>query len=247
MKTVNLFEINFANVTNNEMIYFLSQAIKKNDHLFIQTVNVDHVVLSKKDNQFKRIIDSADVVTCDGMPIVWISKIKGKPILERVTGADLAVEICRLSSKFGFKVYLFGGGPNVADEAKKNIEILFPGAKVVGTYCPSNEELQSKKMSRKLCEDINYCKPNILLLALGAPKQEKWYWRNKEYIEANVTIGVGAAIDFLAGSKKRAPRWIRNAGFEWLFRLALEPKRMLKRYLVRDLKIIPLFIKELMK
>lgn len=248
MKKVNLFNINFNIVTMDQIIAYLAKVVAEDLSIFIQTVNVDHIILTRKDNFFKKIVDSADIVTCDGMPIVWTSKIKKTPLPERVTGADLTIELCKYSSQYNFKIFILGGEPGVAERAERVAKKLYGNdVKIVGFYSPHYEELINEDSNKIICSIINKSEANVLLMALGTPKQEKWYWNYKKYLKPNVIIGVGAAIDFLAGNKKRAPYWIRNFGFEWLYRLVKEPKRMYKRYLIRDIKFIPLLFKEILK
>lgn len=246
MNKVKLFELQFDAVNLEQMIETIVNDIKLNNKVFIQTVNVDHLILMKKDVLFKRIVHSASYVTCDGMPILWTSKLRGSGLPQRVTGADLTIELFKHSREKELKIFIFGAAPGVAETAKKQAETIYSGVNIVGTYSPHPNELVDRDRNKDICLKINQSGANILLMALGTPKQEKWYWDNKEMLNINVVIGVGAAIDFIAGIQKRAPVWVREFGFEWLYRLINEPRRLWKRYLYQDMKFIPLFIKELL-
>ncbi|WP_353949011.1 WecB/TagA/CpsF family glycosyltransferase [Sporolactobacillus sp. Y61] len=247
MEKVDLFGISFNKVTIAQMIAILTHSICNNQYLFIQTANVDHIILTQNDKLFREIVQSANIITCDGMPIIWASRLLKNPLPERVTGADLTTAICKYSFKRFFNLFILGAAPGVAEKAKRMAELKYPGCHIVGVYSPSCSELADSEKSRNICEQINRSGSNILLLALGTPKQEKWYWQNKKRLHVNAIIGVGAAIDFLAGTKKRAPKWMRDVGLEWLYRLTKEPVRLFRRYMIRDLKIIPLFARELIK
>lgn len=247
MEKVNIFGIGFDKVTIAQTISILDRSVCTAQRLFIQTVNVDHIALMRKDALFKKIVHSADIITCDGMPIIWASKLMGNPLPERVTGADLTTEICKYSSRKNFNIFILGAAPGVAKKAKQAAELQYPGVHIVGTYAPSAAELESSEKEKEICTMINHSSANILLMALGTPKQEKWYWRNRKRLHISAIIGVGAAIDFLAGTKKRAPGWMQDAGLEWLYRLMKEPIRLAHRYIVRDFKIFPLFAREWLK
>lgn len=245
---VELFDVKFNNVTMAEFLKLLTELIttdKKNN--LIQTVNVDHIMLMKEDPEFNKIVKNAAMITCDGMPIVWASKFKTAKLAERVTGADMTLEIFKNSAANNYKVFILGAGPGVAELATKKARDLYKDVQIMGVYSPAKEELKDAEKSKEICRRINESEANILLIALGAPKQEKWYWSNKEFLDVNAIIGVGASIDFIAGTQERAPKWMRNAGMEWSFRLMKNPNRMFQRYIVRDSKFLPLFLKEIIK
>lgn len=244
---VNLFNLDFFNVTLDEMIEVLARDVQLNRRVLVQTVNVDHIVLIKEDQQFCDFVSSADYITCDGMPILWSSKLTRRPLKSRVTGADLAVSLCATSFHNDFRIYFFGAKPGVAARAKEHVLTLFPNAQIVGYYSPSSDEIMDPTESRRMCHGINQTGANVLLLALGTPKQEKWYQRYKNILEPNVTIGVGAAIDFLAGEQMRAPLIVQQIGLEWFYRLTQDPHRLWKRYLWRDMLFIPIFLKFLIR
>ncbi|WP_422123876.1 WecB/TagA/CpsF family glycosyltransferase [Planococcus sp. X10-3] len=245
---IELFDVKFNNATMPEFLELLTELIAANTkNNLIQTVNVDHIMLMREDPEFDHIVRNAALITCDGMPIVWASKFKSVKLPERVTGADMTLEIFKHSAAKDFKVFILGAGPGVAELAAEKARETFEGVQITGVYSPAKEELQDADASQAICRRVNESGANILLIALGAPKQEKWYWKNREFLEVNAIIGVGASIDFIAGTQERAPVWMQNAGMEWSYRLMKNPNRMFQRYIVRDSKFLPLFIKEIIK
>lgn len=239
MNTVSIGGLHFSHFTLNQVLGKIEDQIASSNGSgkIISTVNSDILLMTHKDSKFRDWINDSWIITADGMPIIWISHLLGNPLPERVTGADLTFEICMQATRRGFIPYFLGAGPGVAERAKERIENLAPGLRVAGYYSPTSEELSCSESSKALVERINQSGANILLVALGAPKQESWIAQHKNELTVAVVIGVGASIDFLAGAIPRAPMWIRSLGFEWAYRLSREPRRLCKRY-VKDLGIL---------
>ncbi len=198
---------------------------------YVVTPNVDHALLLRDSAPLRRAYEQADLVLADGMPIVWASRLLGRPLPQRVTGADLVPALLDAAdSNRPLRVYLLGAGPGVAERAAAAIEKRWPAVRVVGTYSPpmgfENDEAENAKILRQ----IDAAAPDVLVVGLGAPKQELWVHAHRHGLRAKVALCVGATIDFLAGEKPRAPAWMRATGLEWLFRVASEPKRLLTRY-----------------
>lgn len=197
----------------------------------VVTPNTDHVVQLRTGGPLRLAYAAADLIVADGMPVVLASRLLGRPLPERVTGADL-VEAAfeRASADRPLRVYLFGAGPGVADKAACRIEQRWPNVKVVGTACPPlGFEKDTAEDARQVAA-INAAAPDLLVVGLGAPKQELWTHDHRHELKAKVALCVGATIDFLAGEKPRAPVWMQNCGLEWLHRLASEPRRLFRRY-----------------
>jgi N-acetylglucosaminyldiphosphoundecaprenol N-acetyl-beta-D-mannosaminyltransferase len=248
MRKVKICDINFDVITTKETIEFIEKKILNSSKAhYIHTANVDHVVMADEDPEFKSLINRADLVTADGMPIVWFSSLFGCKLPERVTGADLSEKLCKYSSEKGFKLFFLGAATGVAEKAKQRMQKKYPNVEIVGVYSPSKEELQNKESNMKIINKINKSGANILLVAFGAPKQEKWINNHLSYLQTTINIGVGASIDFMAGEVKRAPKILQSLGLEWLYRLIKDPKRLAHRYLIRDSKIIPIIIKSLVR
>jgi N-acetylglucosaminyldiphosphoundecaprenol N-acetyl-beta-D-mannosaminyltransferase len=200
------------------------------------TPNVDHFVLAEEDDRFRAAYAATDLSLVDGTPVLWAARALGTPLPEKVSGSDLLQPVVGLAAKNGWRVYLLGAGPGVAERVKLLLETEFPGAIIVGTSSPMVDLSRPVSEQMDVIEGVKATRPDILFLALGSPKQEIWAHRIREFMKPTVVIGVGASFDFVAGTAKRAPRWISRAGVEWLYRLAHEPRRLWRRYLVRDPK-----------
>lgn len=206
---------------------------------FVVTPNVDHAVLFQKNAGLRHAYDNAAMVLADGMPVVAASRLLGTPLPARVAGSDLAPALFAAARRHGgLRVFLLGAGPGVAERAAANITARWPGVHVVGTYSPPLGFERDAAENEKILTRLNDAQADMVIVGLGAPKQELWVNANHERIAAPVVLCIGATIDFLAGEKKRAPVWMRRAGLEWLHRVASEPRRLLGRY-VRDAVIFP--------
>jgi N-acetylglucosaminyldiphosphoundecaprenol N-acetyl-beta-D-mannosaminyltransferase len=209
------------------------------DCRFVVTPNVDHAVLYQRHAGLRQAYANASLVLADGMPVVAAARLLGRRLPGRVPGSDLAPELFAAAARHGaLRVYLLGAGPGVAERAAVNIAARWPAVHVVGTYSPPLGFERDRNENDKILAQIAAAKPDVLLVGLGAPKQELWVNAHRHRIEAAATLCIGATIDFLAGEKKRAPRWMRRAGLEWLHRVASEPRRLLGRY-ARDACIFP--------
>jgi N-acetylglucosaminyldiphosphoundecaprenol N-acetyl-beta-D-mannosaminyltransferase len=198
---------------------------------YVVTPNVDHVVMLEHHEGLRRAYEDADVVLADGMPVVLASRLLGRPLPERVTGADLTVALFDASEYRGpLRVFLLGAGPGVAEQAAAKIHARWPNVQVTGTYSPPMGFEKDSAENEKILALIAAASPDVLVVGLGAPKQELWVHAHQHRIEAAVALCVGATIDFLAEHKSRAPLWMQKSGLEWLHRVATEPRRLIKRY-----------------
>ncbi len=206
---------------------------------FVVTPNVDHAVLFQRDAELRESYANASLVLADGMPVVLAARLLGRPLPGRVPGSDLVPALFEAAAaRAGLRVYLLGAAPGVAQRAAENIRARWPGVEIVGTYSPPVGFENDEQENQAILDKIAAVRPDLLIVGLGAPKQERWVNAHRQRIDAAVTLCVGATIDFLAGERRRAPRWMRRGGLEWLHRVASEPKRLLKRY-VRDAWIFP--------
>jgi N-acetylglucosaminyldiphosphoundecaprenol N-acetyl-beta-D-mannosaminyltransferase len=196
----------------------------------VATANLDFWLNSLSDRHLHRIIAGCSLVLPDGMPLVWVSELLGCPLAERVTGVDLVPRLAELSARKGYGIFLLGGKGDVAERAKNMLENRFPGVRIVGTYSPSEEEVEQPDQN-ELLQRIQVAKPEILLVALGNPKQEKWIWMQRKRLGVPIAMGVGGSFEFLVGDMRRAPVWIQRCGLEWAMRLLQEPGRLGPRYL----------------
>ncbi len=206
---------------------------------YVVTPNVDHAVQLRENEQLKSAYEEADLVLADGQPIVWASYLLGQPVPERVAGSDLVPALfSHVAPDETLNVFLLGAAEGVAERAAENIQGRWPQIKVIGTYSPPPGFEHDLDECEFILQRIAVAKPDVLVVGLGAPKQECWVYRHRKKIEARVVLCVGAAIDFLAGEQTRAPKWMQKTGTEWLFRIYSDPKRLAGRY-ARDALVFP--------
>lgn len=196
----------------------------------VATVNADFVVKALGDPELRHLLQEADMATADGMPLVWGARLLGTHLEERVAGADMVPALAELSARRGYSMFFLGAAPGVAARAGEILQARFPGLRLAGIISPPVSSIL--EMDRAILEEIKKAKPDILLVAFGNPKQEKWIGMYGRELGVPVMIGVGGSFDFIAGQTKRAPLWMQKIGLEWLFRLIQEPRRLWKRYVV---------------
>jgi N-acetylglucosaminyldiphosphoundecaprenol N-acetyl-beta-D-mannosaminyltransferase len=228
------------NVDMAETVQAIESMIQEDGKHYIVAVNVDVVMKMEEDLYLKEITDNADMVLVDGKPLIWISKYYKKPVKAKISGSDLVPLLCKVSAEKGYSIFIIGGKDGIADQAKKKLIDKLPGIKIVGTYAPPFGFEKNEIELQKINEMISAAHPELLIVCLGCPKQEKWIYENYQKYDATVSICAGATVDFLAGNVKRAPRWMSEHGFEWFYRFLQEPKRMFKRYFIDDVKILKL-------
>lgn len=204
---------------------------------YVVTPNVDHVVKIEHDLEFRKIYEEADLILTDGTPLMWIAESLGCPIKEKIPGADMLPRVCEMAAREGYTMFLFGAAEGAAEAAKRRLTQKYPNLKIVGVYSPPMGFERDKGEVEKAIRIINRNRPQILVVGLGAPKQEKFIYRYREKMDFRVALPFGAAIDFEAGIVKRAPLWMRRLGLEWLFRFFQEPGRLFRRYFIDDMKI----------
>ncbi len=231
------------NLTMQETLQEIEKIIKKNDSSYVVTPNVDHIVQLEKNQELRDVYANASLILTDGKPLIWISKLYGTPIKEKISGSDLFPLLCKLAAEKNYTMFFLGAAEDVARTAADNLIRKFPGLKVVGTYSPPFGFEKDEKEMNKIKSMINKTKPDILIVGLGCPKQELFMYHHCKELNVPISFGLGASLDFEAGNVKRAPKWMANNGLEWLYRITQDPKRMAKRYLVDDLKIFSLFWK----
>jgi N-acetylglucosaminyldiphosphoundecaprenol N-acetyl-beta-D-mannosaminyltransferase len=202
------------------------------------TPNVDHVVIADKDARFRDAYSRVSLSLADGVPLLWAARLMGKPLPEKVSGSDFVPLLLERAADRGWRVYFLGGAPGVAALARDRLLEQMPRLKVVGVDAPHIDPGDPPELRASIVERIRAATPDIVLVALGAPKQEVWIDEVRDLLGPAVLLGVGASLDFVAGTVLRAPRWMSNAGLEWLFRVSREPRRLWRRYVVRDPKFL---------
>jgi N-acetylglucosaminyldiphosphoundecaprenol N-acetyl-beta-D-mannosaminyltransferase len=207
----------------------LDRWIASGDRQYVCVTGVHGVMESQQDPTLRSIHNRAGLVTPDGMPLVWISRLRGHRRVERVYGPDLMLACCEASVAKGYRHYLYGSAAGVPDRLAERLQARYPGLTIAGTCSPPFRELTAPE-EQAMIDQINEAKPDIVWVGLSTPKQERWMARYVGRISAPVLIGVGAAFDMHAGIKKQAPPWMQRSGLEWLFRLGAEPRRLWRRY-----------------
>lgn len=241
-KTVDVFGVSISKITMEEARVKVREFVKSNQFHSIYTPNPEIIMLAKKDASFHQILEEADLVVPDGIGVVIASKIKkGEKLPERVAGYDLVQNTMKDAVKEGYKYYFFGSKPGISEKAAIKMRETYPGIQIVGTrdgyFKPEDEE--------KIIEDINKSGANILLVALGAPKQEKWIEAHKHLLpNIRVAIGVGGSFDVMSGNVKRAPLAFQKLGLEWFYRLLQEPTRFKRMLVLPEFLIKVIFYKE---
>ena len=243
MSRIKFLNTEVDNLTMDEAIYEIDKLIQRRRPGYVVTPNVDHIVKLEKDEEFKNVYKNADLILTDGMPLIWISKLKGNPIKEKVSGSDLFPKVCELASNKDYSIFLLGAAKGIADKAAENLKNKYEGLNIVGTYSPSYGFEKKIHEIEKIIRIINECKPDILAVGLGAPKQEKFLYNYRDKLNVPISLAIGASIDFEAGNINRAPKWMQKSGLEWFYRLCKEPKRMFKRYIIDDIKILSIMRK----
>jgi N-acetylglucosaminyldiphosphoundecaprenol N-acetyl-beta-D-mannosaminyltransferase len=232
-----ILNVRISAIDMDDACSVVKEAITKREKKYICVCPVSTIMECKKDNKELESVNFADLATPDGMAVVWLGRMLGYRNIRRVYGPELMEAICSISAKSGFKNYLYGSTQEVLGKLKERLIKRYPGLTISGVFSPPFRKLSDDE-DNQIVEELNNNAPDIIWVGLGSPKQDLWMYEHRKRINAPVMIGVGAAFDFLAGTKLQAPRWIRDNGFEWLFRLVTEPKRLWRRYLIN----YPLFV-----
>jgi N-acetylglucosaminyldiphosphoundecaprenol N-acetyl-beta-D-mannosaminyltransferase len=219
--------------------------IERREQHFVTVTGVHGVMESQRDEKIRDIHNRAGMVTPDGMPLVWLSRLKGQSHVRRVYGPDLMLAVCQDGLTHGYRHYLYGGAEGVPTLLASKLRERFPGIQIVGEFSPPFRAL-SPEEDEQIVRDINAAQPDIVWVGLSTPKQERWMAAHVGRVEAPVMVGVGAAFDFHAGLKKQAPRWVQGSGMEWFFRLVTEPRRLAKRYLINNPTFLALIAAQLL-
>lgn len=221
----------FHRITQQDALGECLRVIEGRGQAHFLTANLDFVTQMQGSQLWRRILFYADRVFCDGQPMVWLSKLFGHDLPERVTGSDLTPQLLTACAKRGYKVFLFGSDEETMARLRTVLPQLYPGLEIAGAIAPPYGPLESWDHERYVRE-VRGSRADVLLVALGFPKQDVWIHRFRSRLGVPLSIGVGASLDFLAGKQRRAPRWMRRTGLEWTWRLGTDPRRLLKRYVL---------------
>jgi N-acetylglucosaminyldiphosphoundecaprenol N-acetyl-beta-D-mannosaminyltransferase len=218
-------------LTAAEAIEAIARRVEAREPSFFITANLNYAMLTARDESLRQLNERAFLMLADGMPLVWASHWAPtlRPLPERVPGSDLIYALSALAASRGYRLFLLGGGPGVAQAAARNLTARDPGLQVVGTESPPFRALSAAE-NDALVARIQAARPDLLLVAFGQPKGELWLTEHLDSLGVPVAVQVGASLDFAAGLIRRAPRWLQKTGLEWAFRLYLEPRRLCRRY-----------------
>jgi N-acetylglucosaminyldiphosphoundecaprenol N-acetyl-beta-D-mannosaminyltransferase len=197
----------------------------------VAATSMHGIVEAQHDPSFKKILNSTDAVVPDGMPLVWLGRRKGHQLPRRVYGPDLMLEFCEKTAERGYRHFFYGGESGVPQRLAESLKGRFPTIEVCGTFSPRFGPLDSEE-DKEILTRIYRAAPDVLWVGLGTPKQERWMYVHRDKLRVPVLVSVGAAFDLLSGRRSQAPRWMREHGLEWLFRLLQEPRRLWRRYLI---------------
>jgi len=243
-----LFGLPFARAVLDQVVSDLeAQIARARVGRYVVTLNIDILLTARSDPEHWAACRAAHLIVADGMPIVWASRLLGVGLPSRIAGADLALALVERAAARGHSVFLLGGRPEVGVRAATYLAKRWPALSIAGQVSPPFGFEDDVEANQRVVAAIRSARPQLLLVAFGAPKQEKWLHRHLSDCNVPVGVGVGGTFDFWAGTVRRAPRVLGSVGLEWLWRLAVEPRRLWRRYLIRDLGFVPLLLRELLK
>jgi len=224
---VYILDVGVDNLTEEEALQRIGEFIESGTPHQVVTVNPEFLVVAQENSQFKRVLVEADLAVPDGVGLLWAARLLGKPLKGRITGVELVTSLAGLAERRGYRVFLLGAGEGIAQAAAKVLQGDHPKLLIADTYAgsPSPEE------EEEIVERIRAAEPHMLLVAYGFPQQDIWIRRNMSRMNVPMSMGVGGAFDYISGSVKRAPAWMRRFGLEWLYRLMQQPwrwRRMLR-------------------
>lgn len=229
----NILGVNVSAINVETALRVIEGWISRREPHYVCVTGVHGIMESQRDTELQQIHNAAGLVTPDGMPLVWLSRLMGFPHVRRVYGPDLMLALCERSAKRGYRHFFYGGADGVPEKLAARLQARFPGLRVVGSYSPPFRPLTPEE-DREIVDRITAAQADIVWVGISTPKQERWMAEHFGRLSAPVLVGAGAAFDFHAGLKKQAPRWMQKSGLEWSFRLMSEPRRLWRRYLVNN-------------
>lgn len=235
--------VNISAVNLETAVATIRSWIQERQRVYVCVAPVSTVVAAQDDPEYQRVLNAAALVTPDGMPLVWLARRRGLRQVQRTYGPDLMRKICNEGRSKNYRHFLYGADEATSRDLAEALQRDYPGILIVGRVAPPFRDLSIEETADML-NQINASLADILWVGLGSPKQDFWIAQNRDKLNAPVLIGIGAAFDFLAGTKAQAPRWLQRCGLEWLFRLGCEPRRLWRRYLIGNTRFIYLLSRE---
>lgn len=245
IERTNVLGVGISAINMRMTLELLDTWIRQKHHTYVCVTGVHGVMESQADPELRRIHNQAGLVTPDGMPMVWMSRLAGHKHVDRVYGPDLMLAVCEASLQKGYRHFFYGGNEGVPELLRDKLQEKFPDLQVVGTYSPPFRPLTPEE-DATIVARINAARPDIVWVGLSTPKQERWMAAHLGKVQAPVMIGVGAAFDFHAGLKPQAPRWMQRSGLEWFYRMVSEPKRLARRYLRNNPRFVMAVLMQLL-
>lgn len=238
VKVIDFIGIRLNNMSSEEILNHVDYCVERKIPCQIVGINVDQAVRVLEDKKSYKIFQDAELVFTDGQPIVWMAKKMKRPIVEKVSGPDLMLKLCERAAQKQYKVFILGAGPNVAKQAAINLQKMYPNFQCVGTYSPPFGFEKDPQEMKKIITMLKESGADELFVGMGSPKQDVFIYENMNEYGIAVSFSMGAAIDFIAGNVKRAPKWMSDHGLEWFHRFLQNPKRLYRRYFIDDRKIL---------
>ena len=242
---VRILGVDIDNITSDEAGSITKELIENSNKscTLVVAPNVEFIMEAQKDEEFFNILKTASLATPDSIGVIIGGKLQKKPFKERIPGQTYLRKVFEVGEKEGWTFYLLGGEGDIPKRAKEHLESLYPKAKIVGYH----EGFFTEDSEEKVIEEINSLKPNVLFVAMGAPIQEKWIYKNKDKLKVDIAAGQGGTFDYEAGNIKRAPVWLQKCGIEWFWRLIREPKRITRMVVLPIYLLKILFAKDITK
>ena len=228
------------------LLQVIHESLVSNTKTRVIFCNVSTVVACQDNAELESAVGRAEVISPDGMPLVWVARLQGEKAIQRVAGPTFMPAAMAHGTALGWRHYLYGGSPGTLSQLVSRFNDDFPGAEIVGAHAPPFRELTAEEIDQDI-ERINAARPDLVWVGLGMPKQEIWMARYQERLEAPVLLGVGAAFDFNAGTIKRAPAWMQRYGLEWCHRLSQEPRRLWRRYFLGNSRFVLLVARDIVR
>ena len=251
MESIEIFGVKIHNITFDEAVKEVETYLNGNELKAIYTPNPEIVMGAKEDNRLRELLNKGDLITADGIGLIYASRVKKRPLKERVTGLDLSIKLLNMANENNYSLYLLGGKDGVAKAAAENIKKDYPNIRIAGYhhgyFKGSHTGYNSHDEEMEVIEDINHSNPDIIFVGLGFPRQEIWIDSNKEKIRGKVIIGNGGVMDILSGNLKKTPEIIRKIGLEWLHRLIREPSRIKRQMVIPKFMLKVLFSRDVIK
>lgn len=231
-----LFGVDFACFTESQAVDWVCDRAAKKAGAFVVTANLDHLRRCCVEPAYRELVEGSDLVVADGMPLIWASRVQGAPVLpERVAGSSMTIALCEQAAARNLRVYLLGGDEGVAEQAAGALRKQHPRIQIAGFHCPPFGFEHDQQQMELIKTQLTEAHPDLILVALGSPKQEKLIRDIRGTCPNACWLGVGISLSFITGDVVRAPVWVQRAGLEWLHRLVQEPRRLFKRYIVQGI------------